>query len=331
MLTDKKEGCQLDGLYVSITPEGKLKRHLSVRNREVPLEDTSVGAELIRFVEERPRKVLELLNLYHSESNKFLSCVDWYLKELEDDDPICALLTKALITDRIDTNKHNTALEATAEWLMPYLMEPWHMELVINDVLNTLCTGQRIDEQRIYPLLQTAACTTTYPMDDESDFCFLFRSVTQYYTFLIQRFLMSEPNVARCRLCGKFFLPKTKRRTLYCDRIIREGKTCKQIGPYLKRKEVARFNHVVSEFNHAKDRLLRRLERTGYDKKPSPIDLTERQYFSWLENATLARDRFLAGKISEEEALAIIHVPTKKELLEQKSADYTLDFSLASS
>lgn len=56
----------MDGLFVSITPEGKLKRHLSVRNREVPLEDATVGNELILFVEERPQKTLALLDLYHS-------------------------------------------------------------------------------------------------------------------------------------------------------------------------------------------------------------------------------------------------------------------------
>lgn len=318
-----------------------MKRHLSVKNREVPLEETTVGNELILFVEERPLKTLALLDLYRIPSlyanddsdfsSKFLPYVDWYLKELEVDDPVCALLTRTLIADKIGKYKHTPDPKKTVEALMPHLIEPWHMELVINDVLNTLCTNHRIEEQIVYPLLHNASCMITYSVDDESDYCFLFRSVTQYYTFLIQRFLMNEPNVARCGLCGKFFLPKTKRRTLYCDRIVRDGKTCKQIGPYLKRKELARLNHVVSEFNHAKDRLLRRLERTGYGKKPSPIDLTEWQYFSWLEKATLARDQFLAGEISEEEALSTIHVPTKKELLKQESADYTLDFSLASS
>ena len=322
----------MDGLYVSITPEGKLKRHLSVRNREVPLEDTTAGNELIQFVEERPQKALSLLELYHSEDHfKLLSCVDSYLKELDADDPVCALLTRTLIADKVGKKKYTRDPAKEAELLMPHLVEPWHMELVINDLLNTLASGQQIDEQSIYPLLHNASCMITYIVDDDSDYRFLFRSVTQYYTFLIQRFLRSEPLVGCCGLCGKFYLPKTKRRTLYCDRIIREGKTCKQIGPYLKRKELARFNHVVSEFNHAKDRLLRRLERTGYDKKPSPIDLTERQYFSWLEKAALARDQFLAGEISEEDALASIHVPTKKELLEKESSDYTLDLSLASS
>lgn len=314
----------MDGLYVSITPEGKLKRHLSVQNREVPLGDTTIGNELIQFVEERPQKALSLLELYHSEDYiKLLSCVDCYVIELDADDPVCALLSRTLIADKVGQKKYTRDPAKAAELLMPHLMEPWHMELVINDLLNTLASGQRIDEQSIHPLLHNASCMITYSLDDNSDFRFLFRSVTQYYTFLIQRFLRSEPTVGRCRLCGKFFLPKTKRRTLYCDRVIRDGKTCKQIGPYLKRKEFARFNHVVSEFNHAKDRLLRRLERTGYGKKPSPIDLTEWQYFSWLEKATLARDQFLTGEISEEEALKIIHVPTKKELMEKESSFQT--------
>ena len=57
---------------------------------------------------------------------------------------------------------------------------------------------------------------------------------------------------------------------MYCDRVIRDGKTCKQIAPDLNRKERAAADKVVSEFNRVKDMLVHRLERAQYDKKSSP-------------------------------------------------------------
>ena len=39
------------GLYVSFTPEGKIKRHLSTEMGEVPLEDTTVSSELIALID----------------------------------------------------------------------------------------------------------------------------------------------------------------------------------------------------------------------------------------------------------------------------------------
>ena len=56
-------------------------------------------------------------------------------------------------------------------------------------------------------------------------------------------------------------------------------------------------------------------------KKTSPIDLNYEEYYRWLEAATDARDRFLAGEITEEEALQIIHVPTIQELRKGASQD----------
>lgn len=70
--------------------------------------------------------------------------------------------------------------------------------------------------------------------------------------------------------------------------------------------------------------LLHRLDRCDGNKKPSPIDWTREKYYEWLEKATDARDRYLAGELSEKEALQIIHVPTIQELRENNSAEYTL-------
>ena len=127
--------------------------------------------------------------------------------------------------------------------------------------------------------------------------------------FLLLKFIEIRPRVNRCRYCGKFFIPKTNRPTLYCDNIVADGKTCKDLAPQTMHKVAAADQKVIKEFDRAKQRMYKRYERAGYGKKPSPKDLTEEEYSSWLQNATEARDKFLAGEMTEEDALAVIIVP----------------------
>ena len=138
------------------------------------------------------------------------------------------------------------------------------------------------------------------------------------YIFLLQHFLLSDPKVAVCQYCGHFFIPKTRKRTRYCDRIIRDRKTCKQIAPHMTHRERTASNRVLTEYNRVKDMLLHRLDRTCEDKRSSPIDLTYADFCKWQKAAFDARCRFLAGEITEEDALRIIHVPTIQNL--RKSA-----------
>ena len=59
-------------------------------------------------------------------------------------------------------------------------------------------------------------------------------------------------SLALCQCCGRYFIPETKHKTLYCDRIIRKGKTCKQIAPALKHKRDATQNSVIEAFDRTK-------------------------------------------------------------------------------
>ena len=116
--------------------------------------------------------------------------------------------------------------------------------------------------------------------------------------------------VELCQCCGRFFIPKTKKKTLYCDRVIKDGKTCKELGPRLKHKRAAMNQKVIEEFDRARQRMYKRYERAkDVNQTPSERDLSLSEFYEWLEPATRARDLFLAGEMSEEEALKIINVP----------------------
>ncbi len=121
------------------------------------------------------------------------------------------------------------------------------------------------------------------------------------------RFISTKPNVARCKCCERYFMPKARNETLYCDRIIRDGKFCKQLVPALNHKLAAKKPRVIEEYGRANQRMYKFYERTAnYNQKPSAVDLTYAQYYKWRDAAAKARDEFLAGKIPEEDALKII-------------------------
>ena len=72
-----------------------------------------------------------------------------------------------------------------------------------------------------------------------------FRSAVDYYHFLLLHFVAAKTNVAFCQCCGRYFVPKTRSKTIYCDRILKDEKTCKHWGPILKHKLESQQNKVI--------------------------------------------------------------------------------------
>lgn len=214
-----------------------------------------------------------------------------------------------------------------AYFMVDCLHQPRGAEITVNLVLSSLCEDDLDDPCDLNvreDIIHQSTATAFFTLNETLDIQYLFRSAEQYYIFLLQHFFISNPKIAQCQHCGRYFIPKTRKKTLYCDHIVRDGKTCKQIAPYLTYKRKAAANRIISEFLRIKRMLVRRVDRALSDKKASLIDMTYDQYRDWLRTATDARNRYLAGILSEEEAMAIIYVPKKDELLENNSAEDTL-------
>ena len=183
-------------------------------------------------------------------------------------------------------------------------------QFAVNDILRDLRFKVPIDYEKKYRFLQEAEFIQISNLQNLYTPEYAFRSLAEYYMFLLIHFIASQPNIALCECCGRYFVPKTAKKTLYCDRIIKDGKTCKIWGPILKHKLQAQNKKVVEEYDRAKQKMYKRYERaTDPNKKVSEKDLTYEEYYDWLEKATQARDDYLAGKLTAEEALEIIKVP----------------------
>lgn len=110
-----------------------------------------------------------------------------------------------------------------------------------------------------------------------------------------------------CPCCGKLFVPKSNRAEIYCDRVLINSKTCKQIAPKLMRKFKQRNDPLLEEYEKAKNRNYKRVERyENADQHSDVIPLTFNEYKAWLDKVSEMKRRYLQGKVSAEELREII-------------------------
>lgn len=126
-----------------------------------------------------------------------------------------------------------------------------------------------------------------------------------YYEYLIFTFYLRDETVCECENCNRLFVPKTKKKTLYCDRVFKDGKTCKQIGPTQKYKTLAVNDIVLKTFEKEKNKMYKRMERTSsFGETPKSVSYDE--YMHWLNKAINAKNMYLNNEFTEDEALEII-------------------------
>lgn len=230
---------------------------------------------------------------------------------MEEETPLYGTLLRTQIEDRI-TADDGTAMYPihTGQELVTLLTGVMQFQFAVNEVLHDLCEKTPLEPKKYKGLWEMPVTENLTLEGDGLTTRYHFRSVVDYYHFLLLHFVASKPNVALCQCCGRYFIPKTKKRTLYCDRILKDDKTCKKWGPVLKHKLASQRDEVIKAFDQAKRKMYKRYERaeSGINQKPSEKDLSYAEYYEWLDAATKARDDYLAGKISKEEVLKTLNL-----------------------
>ena len=326
----------MHGLYLSLLPGGKIKRHLSTGNGEVLLGETTIEDELIHLSEQNNvhlfQEIKELWAIAEAAKRdssciqEYTQAVEAFLCRLKEENMLRYTLLMTMMEDQRREDHGDEQTDPANPYYFPLRFgEAMSADIIVYRILAALSEGDPLKLEEEHYLIDQAKAIVYFHFEEKLTAEYLFRSEEQYYIFLMQNFLGSTPCIAKCRYCGEFFIPKSKHRTLYCDRVIRNGRTCKQIAPYENHKQLAAVNSIVAEFDRVKNLMFRRADRACADKKVSPIDLTYEEYYTWLDKAAVARNRFLTGEISEEEALSIIQAPAPKDTLKTESADYTLD------
>lgn len=323
-----------DGLYITLSPDGTIKRYLRDGGSKIPLDDTTIAGEIINLSEQNHIHLYQTIKEIWAFAGRtgddrnnleFAIAMETFLHRLRKENIIRYALLMTQIADHPNDRPFaRWDMQECAMFIAEHFSQAMAADITVGRVLSALSEGTPIDLDEEHEMLHQSSAYVTFTFGESLTAEYQFRSEEQYFIFLLQHFILSKPNVAVCQFCGRFFIPKTRKKTLYCDRIVRDKRSCKRIAPHLKRKEKIAASRVLTIFKRVKEMMEKRYDRTGDDKTPSIIDITYEQYFEWLLLATDARDRYLAGELTEDEAISIIYVPKKDEMLAGNSAEYTL-------
>ncbi len=144
-----------------------------------------------------------------------------------------------------------------------------------------------------------------------------------YLLELALYFRQDKQRIARCEYCWGYFIPKTKKATRYCDRVI-DGFPCKQRGSRFQRNEGREKDEALLVCKQLRDRMYARYMRyrdAAPDGRSKLIPMDIEQYDAWSDNARLARMEYLDGKLTAEKFLR--RIDTTHELMSYKAGKAT--------
>ena len=119
----------------------------------------------------------------------------------------------------------------------------------------------------------------------------------------LQLYFRQSARIARCEYCGDYFIPKTRKQTLYCDRKF-GNRTCKTLGPRtLRRIQETKDNalEIYSTLHHRMEARFDRYYNRREEDSFSAYKLDIFQYTEWCDQAREARQQYMEGKITAEE------------------------------
>lgn len=126
-----------------------------------------------------------------------------------------------------------------------------------------------------------------------------------YLTILSLYFAQETQRITRCVHCWEYFIPPTRKRTLYCDRSY-DGQTCKRRGANLMRHERDEQDKALFIYRQLRDRMYARMQR--YDtaipeKRGRLLVFSASDFKAWMDNASKAHREYTGGMIDSSEFL----------------------------
>lgn len=318
------------GLTITEEPGGMLHKQLLDYDGTVLLDETVLPHDdLIRFMhrplEEYSRRLTKLEQHPLFEESLDVSLLDFQdlvsrcfavVDGLRADFPEAYFLTRIALEDILTTGDDGSAgFLLQSGMRMVQAVRSLYLTRVRMRNIMEICFGttegmtqrERWDRTAtVYPQLYDHAFSVRWkPEGGQWVREYEMRSLLELYFFEVCAALRSEKRIARCQHCWRYFVPKTKKKTDYCDRGWSDGSTCKKHGPNLKRKDGPAEDLYLLAFKKLRARFYERDYR-AYAGLPG-ITVPGGSYADWSDDASIARVEYLEGRINGDEFLRRIN------------------------
>ncbi len=119
--------------------------------------------------------------------------------------------------------------------------------------------------------------------DNQPVICFVIQDISSLIAFEFVNLSSNNIPFKKCNNCGKVFIPAKRSDEIYCDRINRNNKTCKQIGY----EEKVKLDPFMQAYTKARKTQHARIRYNSHIE-----NYKEKHYEPWKESAEKARDSF---------------------------------------
>lgn len=107
--------------------------------------------------------------------------------------------------------------------------------------------------------------------------------------------------IRKCKLCGKYFVLRSRHRTLFCDRSYAGKRTCKQVGNKLEYDRKVASDPLLQEYERIYKLHHAQLDRDAQKESPAEFGRAKNVFLKWSKQAQKRRKSYLSGKIDARE------------------------------
>ena len=145
-----------------------------------------------------------------------------------------------------------------------------------------------------------------YDNDLFLSFCFNCHTIESACFITLLELIKNDTPIYVCKNCGKYFIPSSKKNTLYCDNIYKHNKTCQKIGAMITYNEKLKKDEVNALYR----KTLSAKKMLANRNPDIPIYLEK--YEKWKKEANKFKDDIKQGLKTQEDFKNWIEETRKK-------------------
>lgn len=271
--------------------------------------------KVVRWLRDEHPLFEERIDIPVSDYEDFVGEAILLTPDLHKIDPVSGFVVTNILHWMLQIEDDGTAmfLLTSGQRILRALEEPLRVQTYLQNIMEVTFDGtagltptEQYEKLRATYADIAQICDPAKLPQSEEPRSFQLRSLMELrMVVLALYFEQDSQRICRCDYCWGYFIPKTKKVTRYCDRVT-DGQSCKQRGANLARLDKTSENEALLIYKKLRDRMYSRLLR-WQDAPPSErerlIPMDYEQYDQWSENARLAREEYVQGKLTAEEFL----------------------------
>lgn len=145
-----------------------------------------------------------------------------------------------------------------------------------------------------------------YDNDLFLSFCFNCHTVESACFITLLELIKNDTPIYICKNCGKYFIPSSKKNTLYCDNIYEHGKTCQEVGAMITYNEKLKNNEINALYRKTLS-----AKKMLANRNPD-IPMYLEKYKRWKEEANKFKNDIRQGLKTQEDFKNWIEETKKK-------------------